>query len=135
MKARAIGKLFVVLTLAGAALTAAPAQAAPPSVAGTSFSQTTTTSTLLGGEVDPGGKATTYHFEYGLGDCASGPCTTVPVPDAEVAGLVKGKGDVEQGSFDVTNLSTTTGNFGPGQTITGPGIPAGTKIGSVRAPI
>jgi hypothetical protein len=123
MKARVKRLLFLAfgssLPLALVAFATAPAQAAPPLIGGAFIAGTTTNSTVLHGTIDSGGRATTYHFEYGSGDCASSPCAGVPVPDAKVAGLVAGKGDVAAGSFEVTDLTATSGSFGPGQTIVG----------------
>jgi hypothetical protein len=42
------------------------------------------TSATLEAEVNPQGKATRYRFQYGLLPCASNPCTSVPVPEAEL---------------------------------------------------
>jgi hypothetical protein len=41
-------------------------------------------SALLNAEINPGGEATAYHFEYGPDDCTATPCTTVPVPDVAI---------------------------------------------------
>jgi hypothetical protein len=60
------------------ALAPASACAAAPAISHTTTSQVTTTSATLEAEVDPEGKATQFHFEYGLGDCASNPCTSTP---------------------------------------------------------
>jgi WD40 repeat protein len=42
------------------------------------------TTTTFEGAVNPNNSATTYHFEYGLADCAGNPCVGVPVPEASV---------------------------------------------------
>jgi WD40-like Beta Propeller Repeat len=70
--------LFSVLFGVGGALAAAP------TISSTSVSSVTTKSALLEAAINPGGEATTYHFEYGPADCASNPCTSVPVPNGNV---------------------------------------------------
>jgi NHL repeat len=47
-------------------------------------SAVTTKSAVLNALINPNNQATTYHFEYGSADCASNPCTSVPVPDAGI---------------------------------------------------
>jgi hypothetical protein len=37
----------------------------------------------LEAEINPGGKATSYHFEYGTSECPAS-CTTIPVPDGKI---------------------------------------------------
>lgn len=54
------------------------ATAVAPTVVSTSASTVTSKAVLLEAEINPGGEATTYHFEYGLADCASNPCTSTP---------------------------------------------------------
>jgi len=72
-------KLTLTLSLTAALLAAAPAaQAAPPLISETTFSQVTTASATLEATVDPQGKATTYHFEFGAADCSANPCTALP---------------------------------------------------------
>jgi NHL repeat-containing protein len=56
----------------------------------------------LAGSVNPNGSTTEYHFEYGLGDCASNPCTSTPVQSA---------GAGTEGAYvsaEVTGLSPNT---------------------------
>jgi hypothetical protein len=82
-----------------------PALAAPPVISNTSVSTITPTSARLRGEVNPGGKATRYHFEYGTKACSEvpDPCTSteevkLPVPagstpeavSADLSGLTPG---------------------------------------------
>jgi hypothetical protein len=62
----------------------ASVSAAPPGISGTSVSEVTSSSVLFEAELNPQGKATRYHFEYGLEDCASHVCTKVPLPEAEI---------------------------------------------------
>lgn len=58
---------------------------AGPIVDGESFTGVDTTSATLQAQVNPIGLDTTYHFEYGsAGPCASNPCQSVPVPDADI---------------------------------------------------
>jgi len=56
----------------------------PPSVLSTSARDVTSTSATLRGEVNPNTFATTFHFEYGLDDCAVSACTSVPLADAPI---------------------------------------------------
>jgi len=73
--------LVAVLSLA---LGAASALAVAPTITSTSASAVTTKAALLEAEINPEGEATTYHFEYGLADCASSACTSIPVPNGNV---------------------------------------------------
>ncbi len=58
----------------------------------------------LRGEINPNSVETTYHFEYGLADCASNPCTSVPIPDANI-----GEGTTSVPVFqEVTGLALNT---------------------------
>ena len=52
----------------------------------------TATDADLVAKINPEGFDTTYHFEWGTANCASNPCTSVPVPDA----------DIGSGASDVT---------------------------------
>ena len=82
----------------------AGAHADPPTITETTFSAVTTTSALLEATVNPGGKSTPYHFEYGTTDCETGPCTAVPSPDAPA-----GNGTaLLKLSFPLTGLSPDT---------------------------
>ncbi len=121
---------------------AGSAQAAAPSIGRTGVTGVTTTTALFEATIDPGGALTRFHFEYGLQDCAVGPCTSVPAPEGKVPAEVKGSGDLtakelgsevsEQEARTVKNVVTTAGAFGVGETITGTGIPAETKITAVN---
>jgi hypothetical protein len=66
------------------AFTSANAAAVAPSIVKTSFSAVGEDSVILSGEINPGERFSEYHFEYGSADCASNPCTSVPVPDASI---------------------------------------------------
>jgi hypothetical protein len=48
------------------------------------FSGLTETSVKLEALINPRGKATTYHIEYGPGPCDANPCTSVPIPDEAI---------------------------------------------------
>ena len=80
-KRRSAGRRLVAI-LSGAALLlaigAGSASAAPPTIVSESLSGVTTTSATLEAVVNPEGKATEYHFEYGTSDCLSNPCTALP---------------------------------------------------------
>jgi hypothetical protein len=73
--------LVVAAALCLLALAATSASAAVPVITGTSFSHVTTDSVILEAEINPGGKATKYHFEYGPVNCAANPCTAIPFPE------------------------------------------------------
>ena len=62
----------------------ATAQADPPTITETTFSKVSTTSATLEATINPGERATSYHFEYGTSDCESSPCTRVPADDAVI---------------------------------------------------
>jgi sugar lactone lactonase YvrE len=59
----------------------------------------TATEADLVAKINPEGFDTTYHFEWGTANCASSPCTSVPVPDA----------DIGSGTSDVTVSTHLTG--------------------------
>lgn len=73
----------------GLALTAlaigATGASAAPTILSTSVSEATTSAATLEASINPEGKATRYRFEYGPAECASNPCTAIPVPDGEIA--------------------------------------------------
>jgi len=98
---RRLTTTFTVVTALCLAFCATSASAVVPVILKTSSSHVTATSATLEAEVNPGGKAGKYHFEYGLADCSSNPCTStpesalkkteVPVPlKADVESLVPG---------------------------------------------
>lgn len=58
--------------------------AAAPQLIATFSSAVTSTAAVLQAQINPNNQATTYHFEYGTADCASNPCTSIPVPDAGI---------------------------------------------------
>ncbi len=78
------------VALLSLALWTATAAAVPPKIISTSFSAGTD-SAVLEAEINPEGKATLYHFEYGAEDCSSNPCTSVPVPDAQIPSSTEAK--------------------------------------------
>jgi len=83
----AIGRFGPVIALLAAlllAVGAASASAAAPAISSTSVAAVTTTTAVLKAEINPEGEATTYRFEYGLADCSSNACTSIPVPDGNV---------------------------------------------------
>ncbi len=65
---------------------AAAAQAAAPVLSGISISGVTANSAVLKAEVNPGGKLTRWHFEYGTSDCSKSACTSIPLEDASIPG-------------------------------------------------
>jgi hypothetical protein len=77
------------LLLAALAIGAAGASAAPPTLLTVGFSEITTSSARLEASINPNGKATRYHIEYGLEACPSG-CTSIPKPDEEIGNGTSG---------------------------------------------
>jgi hypothetical protein len=60
--------------------------AVAPLVEVTAATQVLTDSAQLNGRIDPRNSQTTYYFEWGTGNCASNPCTSVPVAQDGDAG-------------------------------------------------
>jgi hypothetical protein len=56
----------------------------PPTIRATSVVDLDIRAATLRGEINPNTLATTYHFEYGLEDCAASACTSVPLADAAI---------------------------------------------------
>jgi hypothetical protein len=73
-----------------------------PSIDAAFASNLTTTDADLNALINPNGFDTTYRFEYGTADCSSNPCTSVPVPDA----------DIGSGTADVSVTQHLTGLTG-----------------------
>ncbi len=81
------GRTFAVTLVAAVCVLASlpgGAFAVPPTIPLTAISAVGTSAATLEADVNPEGKAILYRFEYGLADCASSPCTSVPVPDGEL---------------------------------------------------
>jgi hypothetical protein len=76
--------LGLIVSIALSALAAQPAMAVAPQISATTASGVGTEEATLEAMLNPEGEAGFYHFEYGLGECAKGGCTKVPVPDANV---------------------------------------------------
>jgi hypothetical protein len=76
--------LAIVLALSLAALGAASASAALPTITKVGVSGVTNHSAVLEAEVNSEKKATFYHFEYGPADCSVGPCTSVPASEPNI---------------------------------------------------
>jgi hypothetical protein len=97
---------FLALAIAAVtlALGAASAAAAAPTIAETTVSAVTTGAALLEADVNPNGEATTFHFEYGLGDCATISCINAPSTDANVG---SGSGPVAVAK-EITGLAPGT---------------------------
>jgi Fibronectin type III domain len=87
------------LALAALAIGAVGASAAAPTILSTSVSEVTASSATLEASINPNGKKTAYHFEYGPAECGPNPCTSVPVPE----------GEIPTGSSPVTKKVTVTG--------------------------
>jgi len=59
----------------------------------------------LNGSLNPDGKATTYHFEYGMVNCAVSACTAVPIPDD---GPISNSGEVSASPITIHGLKALT---------------------------
>jgi hypothetical protein len=77
--------LSTALALGLLAMVPANASATAPAVPFTTLSHVSTDSATLEADINPEGKASQYHFEYGLADCASNPCTSTPAPEGKLA--------------------------------------------------
>jgi hypothetical protein len=118
--------LLLVLLLSLALMTST-ALAAAPTIPVATVSAVTTKAAVLEASVNPEGEATTYQFQYGLADCASNPCASIPAVAAgigsgsEAVRVAKEVSGLEPGTtyhFRVvaTNGSGTTN--GPNRTFT-----------------
>jgi DNA-binding beta-propeller fold protein YncE len=76
----------------------------PPVIKGTNASAVTGDSAILGAKINPGNLATAYRFEYGLVDCAIGPCQEAPLGGGALAA---GRKDVKV-QVAVTGLQPET---------------------------
>jgi hypothetical protein len=56
----------------------------PPTIDSTAVTDVASTSATLRARINPNTFATTYRFEYGLGDCAVTLCTSIPVSAASI---------------------------------------------------
>lgn len=63
-----------------------------PSIDAAAAQNLTATDADLTAKINPNGSDTTYRFEWGTADCSANPCTSVPIPDA----------DIGSGASDVT---------------------------------
>ena len=61
---------------------------ASPAIAGGGASNLGDTSATLNAELNPENQASEYHFEFGLQDCAVGPCTSLPSQSASGGGFL-----------------------------------------------
>ena len=70
----------LVLVATGALSVVPPASAAPPIISNSAITHATTESVTLQATLDPQGKATKYHFEYGPAPCSEepDPCAALP---------------------------------------------------------
>ena len=113
-----------------------------PSVESTTVSDVTADSATLRSRVNPNTAATTYRFEYGLGDCAVNACTSVPLGGVDIGaghlviavsqhigglqgGLTYHYRVVADNSFDTTE--------GPDRTFTTQTPGAGFQLSDLRA--
>jgi hypothetical protein len=81
-----------------------PEPVGPPSFAEVFATGVTSDSASLGAVIDPNGAPTTYRFEYGLADCSSNVCSSVPI-----GGGILGEGQKGAQVFElVTGLSSGT---------------------------
>jgi hypothetical protein len=75
-----------------------------PSVSGLRVTEVTSDSAVLRAEINPNTGSTTYRFEYGLDDCSTSVCTSVPIGGANIGG---GSEDVAV-SQPISGLSPAT---------------------------
>jgi len=61
----------------------APVELNAPEIHGERAVEVGRSEALLAAELNPHGAPTGYHFEYGTADCATTPCQSAPVPDAD----------------------------------------------------
>jgi hypothetical protein len=66
------------------ALFAQAAEAAKPQITNVHIVAVSGTTATLAAEVSPGGKATTWHFEYGSSGCAVSTCAAFPKPEGKL---------------------------------------------------
>ena len=57
----------------------------PPAIVGTSSAAVSADAATLGARINPNTAQTTYHFEFGLGDCAVSACSSAPVGGRQIA--------------------------------------------------
>ncbi len=84
MRRQVITTATLGLVLFAWALGASGASAAPPAILNSSFTPISTGSVILRAEINPGEKATNYHFEYGAADCSANSCIAIPLPDGKI---------------------------------------------------
>jgi hypothetical protein len=65
-------------------ISAEAAVAAPPQITNSGAAKVTSSSATLTADINPQGKPTRFHFEYGTADCTSNPCTSIPIPEGEI---------------------------------------------------
>jgi len=56
----------------------------PPAIDSQYATQVSSDSATLQAQINPRFGDTSYHFEYGTGDCATNSCTSVPIPDQDI---------------------------------------------------
>jgi len=61
-----------------------PPPPAAPTIENLAVSEVGNTSATLRAQINPNSLATTYHFEYGLKDCAENACTSIPLSPADI---------------------------------------------------
>jgi hypothetical protein len=113
-----------------------------PSLKEQAASQVTANGAKISTELNPNSEDSGFFVEY-LDEAAylANPpserflgATPVPDPEGKVPAVVSGAGNLKAGSAIVSLLSTSAGTLGPGQAISGPGIPTETEILSVLTP-
>jgi hypothetical protein len=113
-----------------------------PSVQGEEVSEVAATTAKIGATIDPNGEETSFFVEY-LDDSAfqANPesdrfagAARAPLSDREIPAVVSGAGNIQAGSEIITGVISNAGAFGPGETISGPGIPVGATILSLPTP-
>jgi dipeptidyl aminopeptidase/acylaminoacyl peptidase len=55
-----------------------------PRIQGEAATQITDSTATLTASINPAHESTAYRFEYGSADCSANPCTSIPIPDANI---------------------------------------------------
>ncbi len=76
--------MIALATLCVGAFFTSGALAASPEINGVKVSAVTPTSVTFEAEVNPQGKPTRWHFEYGAADCVTATCTNAPQPEGAI---------------------------------------------------
>lgn len=101
----------------------------PPLIESSYASGVSINAARLAAVINPQGAETTYHFEYTTDPSSFVSATKAPIPEAIIpAAFATGTGTVTRNSKVVSQLTTASGTFEVGRTLTGSGIPPETTI-------